>query len=62
MITMTATDVARKFSKVLDRLESGTEEIAIVRNHHAVAKLVPGSACMTATIVALKNVRKRVSS
>ena len=48
MITMTATDVARKFSKVLDRLEHGSEEIAIVRNHHIVAKLVPGSASMTA--------------
>ena len=48
MITMTATDVARTFSKVLDRLEHGTEEIAIVRNHHTVAKLVPGAASMTA--------------
>jgi len=48
MLTMTATEVARRFSKVLDRLEFGTEEIAIVRNNHTVAKLVPGAPRMTA--------------
>jgi len=45
---MTATDVVRKFSRLLDSLEHGGEEIVIVRNHHPVAKLVPGAARMNA--------------
>ena len=48
MQTMTATEVARRFSRLLDALERGGEEIVIIRNHHPVAKLVPGAARMNA--------------
>ena len=48
MKTMTATDVARRFSRVLDELERGGEEIVIVRNRHAVARMLPGAPRMTA--------------
>jgi prevent-host-death family protein len=46
--TVTATEAARNFSRVLDMLEHGTEEIVVVRNNHPVAKLVPGAPHMTA--------------
>ena len=48
MRTVTATEAARNFSRVLDMLEHGTEEIVVVRNNHPVAKLVPGAPRMTA--------------
>ena len=48
MRTITATEAARNFSRVLDMLEHGTEEIVVVRNNHPVAKLVPGAPRMTA--------------
>ena len=48
MRTMTATDVARGFSRVLDELERGGEEIVVLRNQHAVARLLPGARRMTA--------------
>lgn len=48
MKTMTATEAARKFSRLLDSMEHGGEEIVIVRNHHPVAKLSPGAARMNA--------------
>jgi len=48
MKTMTATDVSRGFSRVLDDLEHGGEEIVVLRNKHAVARLVPGAPRMTA--------------
>ncbi len=48
MRTMTATDVARRFSRLLDSLEHGGDEIVIIRNHHPVAKLSPGAARMNA--------------
>lgn len=48
MVKMTATELARNLSSVLSRLESGTEEIAIVRNRHVVGRLVPGAPTMTA--------------
>jgi antitoxin (DNA-binding transcriptional repressor) of toxin-antitoxin stability system len=41
MKTMTVTEVARNFSSVMDRVESGQEEIILVRNHKAIARLVP---------------------
>lgn len=43
MTTMTVTDFSRNLSRVLDRLEHGGEEIVIVRNHHPVARLIPGA-------------------
>ena len=48
MITMTATELARNLSIVLDRLEYGNEEIIVTRSRHPVARLVPGAARMTA--------------
>lgn len=48
MKTLTATEAARNFSRVLDMLEHGAEEIVVVRNNHPVAKLVPGAPRLTA--------------
>jgi antitoxin (DNA-binding transcriptional repressor) of toxin-antitoxin stability system len=48
MKTVTATQAARNFSRLLDTLENGSEEIIIVRNKHAIAKLVPGAPQLTA--------------
>ena len=48
MRTLSATEVARSFSRILDSLEHGGEEIVIIRNNHPVARLVPGAARMTA--------------
>lgn len=48
MITMTATEVVRGFSRLLDKLEHGGEEIVIVRNNHPIAKLTPGAPRMNA--------------
>jgi antitoxin (DNA-binding transcriptional repressor) of toxin-antitoxin stability system len=48
MRVLSATEVARNFSRVLDSLEHGGEEIVVMRNKHPVAKLVPGAARMTA--------------
>jgi antitoxin (DNA-binding transcriptional repressor) of toxin-antitoxin stability system len=48
MITMTATEVVRGFSRLLDKLEHGGEEIVIVRNAHPIAKLTPGAPRMNA--------------
>jgi antitoxin (DNA-binding transcriptional repressor) of toxin-antitoxin stability system len=46
--TLTATEVSRHFSRVLDELERGGDEIVIVRGKHPVAKMVPGAPRMTA--------------
>ena len=48
MKTVTATEVARNFSRVLDLLEHESEEIVVLRNNQPVAKLVPGAPRMTA--------------
>jgi len=48
MRTITATEAARNFSHLLDLMERGDEEIIITRNRHAVARLLPGGARMTA--------------
>lgn len=41
MKTLTVTEVARNFSSVMDDVESEQEEIILVRNHKAIARLVP---------------------
>ena len=43
MTTITATDFSRNMSRLLDRMEHNGEEFVIVRNHHPVARLVPGA-------------------
>jgi antitoxin (DNA-binding transcriptional repressor) of toxin-antitoxin stability system len=48
MKTLTATEVSRNFSRILDELEHGGEEIVIVRGRHPVAKMVPGALRLTA--------------
>jgi len=45
---MSATDVSRNFSRVLDTLERGDEEIVVLRGKHPVARMVPGAPRMTA--------------
>jgi len=47
MKALTATQVARQFSRVLDSLEQGGEEVVVLRNNQPVARLVPGAARMT---------------
>jgi antitoxin (DNA-binding transcriptional repressor) of toxin-antitoxin stability system len=46
--TITATEAARNFSRVLDLLEHGSEEIVVLRNSHPVARILPGAPRMTA--------------
>ena len=41
MKTLTVTEVARNFSEVMDGVENGQEEVVLVRNHKAIARLVP---------------------
>jgi antitoxin (DNA-binding transcriptional repressor) of toxin-antitoxin stability system len=48
MKSMTATEASRGFSRLLDSLENGGEEVVILRNNHPVARLVPGASRMTA--------------
>ena len=48
MKTLTATELARNISRVLDALEHGGDEIVVMRNRHPVARLVPGAPRMTA--------------
>ncbi len=48
MRTISATELARNLSAILDRLTAEGEELVIERNHRALARLVPGPAQMTA--------------
>ncbi len=48
MKSLTATEIARNFSRVLDALEHGGEEIIVLRNNAPIAKLVPGAQRMNA--------------
>ncbi|MEI6564539.1 MAG: type II toxin-antitoxin system prevent-host-death family antitoxin [bacterium] len=48
MTTISATDFSRNLSRFLDRLEHGGEELIIVRNHHPVARIMPGAPEMRA--------------
>ena len=48
MRTISATEAARNFSRMLDLLEHRSEEIIVVRNNQPVAKLVPGAPRLTA--------------
>ncbi|WP_035609013.1 type II toxin-antitoxin system Phd/YefM family antitoxin [Haloferula sp. BvORR071] len=41
MKSLTATEVARNFSQVLDDLEESHEEVVIVRNHRMIARIIP---------------------
>src|SRR5881409_3673279 len=39
--TLTVTEAARNFSRVLDEVEREQEEIVLVRNHRQIVRLVP---------------------
>jgi prevent-host-death family protein len=39
--TLTVTEAARNFSRVLDEVERKQEEIVLVRNHREIVRLVP---------------------
>lgn len=48
MKILTSTEISRNFSRVLDELEHGGEEIVIMRGKHPVAKMVPGAPRLSA--------------
>ena len=48
MRTITATEFARNFKAILDKVEFKHEELIIVRNSQEVARIIPGPATMTA--------------
>ncbi len=48
MTRLTASELARNLSSVLDRLEFEGEEIVILRNNHPVARMIPGTPYRTA--------------
>lgn len=48
MKTISATELARNLSAVLDRLAVEREELVIERNHRQVARLTPGPGRLTA--------------
>jgi prevent-host-death family protein len=41
MKTLTVTEAARNFSRVLDEVEREQEEIVLVRNHRQIVRLIP---------------------
>ncbi len=48
MKTLTVTEVSRNFSAVMDGVENEQEEVVLVRNHRAIARLVPEPPAQTA--------------
>ncbi len=48
MKTVTATELARNFSALLDQVEHNSEELIVIRNNHEIARILPGPATMTA--------------
>ena len=50
MKRITATELARRLSEILDRLAIEGDEIVIERNHRQVARLVPGPGRLTALV------------
>jgi PHD/YefM family antitoxin component YafN of YafNO toxin-antitoxin module len=48
MQIVTATDLARNFRTMLDSVEFRHEELLVMRNNHAVARVIPSPATMTA--------------
>jgi len=48
MRTITATELARNFRAMFDKVEFNHEELAVIRNNHEVARIIPGPATMTA--------------
>jgi antitoxin (DNA-binding transcriptional repressor) of toxin-antitoxin stability system len=46
--TLTVSEVARRFSSVLDEVERNREEIILVRNRRQIARLIPEPSAKTA--------------
>ena len=60
MTELTASELARRLSAVLDRLEFGGEEIVIVRNNHPIARMIPASPYRTA-LEAMADLHRTIS-
>jgi antitoxin (DNA-binding transcriptional repressor) of toxin-antitoxin stability system len=48
MQTISATELARNTSKILDRVISGGESVAVERNRAVIAQIIPAARTMTA--------------
>ncbi|RJQ64223.1 MAG: type II toxin-antitoxin system Phd/YefM family antitoxin [Desulfobacteraceae bacterium] len=48
MRTVTATELARNFRDMLDKVEFKREELIVIRNNHEIARIIPGPTTMTA--------------
>ena len=48
MAPVTATELARNLKKILDEVEFRGREVTVVRNHAAIAQIIPGPGRMTA--------------
>jgi antitoxin (DNA-binding transcriptional repressor) of toxin-antitoxin stability system len=48
MIEMTVTEFVRRLKTIFDRIEYKGEEVILVRNKHRIARIIPGSAHLTA--------------
>jgi len=48
MIVMSVTDFSRNIKRVLDSVETGGEEVVLVRNKRRIGTLVPGEPFVTA--------------
>ena len=48
MREITATELSRNLRRILDSVEFMGEEVLVVRNNHHIARIVPGSAHLTA--------------
>lgn len=48
MNTVTATELARNFRAMFDKVEFKREELIVIRNKHEVARIIPGPVTMTA--------------
>lgn len=48
MVEMTVTEFVRNLKTIFDRIEYKGEEVILVRNKHRIARIVPGSAHLTA--------------
>lgn len=48
MTEMSVTEFARNMRNIFDRIEHNKEEIILIRNHHRIARILPGSSNLTA--------------
>jgi len=48
MIEMTVTEFVRNLKTIFDRIEYKGEEVILLRNKHRIARIIPGSAHLTA--------------